>query len=391
MWTDSRHDVILATHYQVVGPASALDEYLRERTHEYLYIAHPLFDDDGLEAYYERWQDGVRVERRHFPALRGARRFVGDVVRTVRWVGRGRRYELFVAGDNLLALAGLYLRLRRRVRWVALYTIDFVPRRFANPLLNRAYHAVDRFAASHVDVLWNAAEGIGRARRMRDGGRTSAPDIVVPVGARVDRIRALADGGRARDIIYLGHLLEKQGVQLVIEAMPRILALLPDTRFLVIGDGPHLEPLRSLASQTGVAGAVEFLGASVDHQMIEERLSACSVGVAPYVPDPSNYSQFTDLPGKVKNYLACGLAVVMTGVPGQAAAVEAAGAGRVIPYDPAAAANAIIAYLTDEELRLRASRAATAMAAPFDWTHIFDVAFQQTGPLLAAGRSGQGR
>lgn len=391
MGTDARHGVILATHYWTVGPASALDEYLRHRANAYLFIAHPLFDE-GRDAYYQRWQDGVQTDSRKFPGIHGLARFFGDVVRTVRWIGRARHYELFVAGDNLLALAGLYLRLRGRVRWVVLYTIDFVPRRFSNPVLNWAYRAIDRFAVRHVDAIWNAAEGIAKGRRQRDGGMAMAPNLVVPVGARVAHARQRADESvRTRDVVYLGHLLEKQGVQIVIEAMPRILEVLPGTRFLVIGDGPHMEALRALAHRVGASHAIEFMGESLDHELIEQRLCACSVGVAPYVTEPSNYSQFTDLPGKVKNYLACGLATVMTDVPGHAADVEAAGAGRVVPYDATAQADAIIAYLTDDALLARTSKAATAMAAPFDWDHIFDAAFQETEPLLAAGRGGQGR
>src|SRR5207249_4408164 len=126
-----------------------------------------------------------------------------------------------IAGDNLLALAGIWLRRRRRVAAVILYSIDFVPRRFANPLLNRLDHAIDRYAVGHVDAVWNTSPGLEQARRARDGGRPTAPHLVVPVGASYRRIQryplAQIDAHR---IAFLGHLVERQGLQLVIEALP---------------------------------------------------------------------------------------------------------------------------------------------------------------------------
>lgn len=391
MSTDAHGDVILTTHYWSQGPASALDDYLSHRAVSYLYIAHSLFGD-GRPSVCRRWQDGVQVWSGSLPGVRGPRRFLSDLTRTLRWIGRARSHDLFIAGDNLLALAGLYLRRRGRVRSVVLFTIDFVPNRFSNPVLNRVYHAIDRFAVRHVDVIWNAAEGIAKGRRERDGAMRSAPDIVVPVGAWVRRIRE--HGGerpRAPHLAYLGHVLEKQGLQAVVEALPTILTAVPDARLLVIGDGPYLPAVRALAARLGVEGAIEFMGATDDHELIEERLSRCSVGVAPYVTDPDNYSQFTDLPGKIKNYLACGLAVVTTDVPAQAALIESAGAGRVVAYDPAAFAQAIVTYLSDPALLASARDAATAMADPFDWNAIFDRAFEQTAGLLDKARVPQRR
>lgn len=296
---------------------------------------------------------------------------------------------MFIAGDNLIALAGLWLRRRGFAKAVVLYTIDYVPKRFANPLANSAYHGIDRFAAGRADVVWNTASGIVEARAIRDWGHRLAPQLVVPIGAYTKRISAQTDDTNRRPTIaYLGHLLEKQGVQVVIEALPQVLRAAPDARFLIIGDGPHRGQLEALAQKLNVAEAVDFAGFSDDHEDIERRLLRCSIGVAPYVPEAANYSQFQDLPGKIVTYLACGLPVITTEVPRHGHVVEGAGAGKVVAYDKDEFASSIIDYLSHPDRLAAARESAIRLGQSYDWDEIFDRALAETirlTPALSAG------
>jgi glycosyltransferase involved in cell wall biosynthesis len=380
-------DVVLATHYWAVGPATALDEYLRPRAASYLFIAHPLYGRPAL-ARFRRFRAAAQVEAGERLPLRGPLRYPGDLWRTVRWARRGDAGRLFIAGDNLLALAGLWLRRRRRVKAVILYSIDYVPRRFANPLLNRLYHTIDRYAVDHVDVVWNTSSGLEQARFARDRAASRAPQLVVPVGASYRRIRRLPLAEiDAHRIAFLGHLVERQGLQLAIEALPIVRRAVPDATLLVIGDGPYAPELKRLAKDLGIEEAIDFAGYSDDHPAIEARLARCAVGLAPYAPDPDSLSRFQGLPGKIKNYLACGLAVVLTGVPMESRLVEDAGAGRVVAYQKEPLAGAIVDYLSDPERLRRARQAAATLAAAFDWDDLFDQAFARTLSLLLPPKS----
>lgn len=355
---------------------------MRKRAARYLFIGHPLYAGPA-DAYWRRYEAGTLVAQARARPWPGPLRFFGDLWRTLRWAGRGDD-RLFIAGDNLLALAGLWLRRRARVGSVVLYSVDYVPRRFANPLLNRIYHAIDRYAVRHVDVVWNTSAGLEQARRARDRSPSMVPELVVPVGANYRRIHRypLSEIDPHR-IAFVGHLVERQGIQVLIEALPAIRLAVPAATLLLIGDGPFAPALKALARQHGVENAVEFAGYSDDHPAIEERLARSAIGVAPYAPDPDSLSRFQGLPGKIKNYLACGLAVVLTDVPMEARSVEAAGAGRVVPYQADAMAAAIIDYLTDVDLLNRTREAAAKYGAAFDWDDLFDDAFTKTMPLLS--------
>src|SRR5260370_19427200 len=145
-------------------------------------------------------------------------------------------------------------------------------------------------------------------------------------------------------------------------------------KLLVVGDGPYRAALERQSAELGVADAVEFAGFIDDHHEIERRLAGSTLGLAPYVPDPESFSRFAD-PGKIKTYLACGLPVILTNVPPIAPLLEERGAGRIVPYEAGALADAIVEYLTDRERLEQARTAAIALGAEYAWDRVFAAAF----------------
>jgi phosphatidylinositol alpha-1,6-mannosyltransferase len=93
-------------------------------------------------------------------------------------------------------------------------------------------------------------------------GRTQLPDagpIVLSVGRLVDA--------------YKGH-------DMVIRALPLVLARFPRARYVIVGDGPLAGYLRRIAESVGVAGAVVFAGA-VDDDALDAWYRRCDVFVLP--------------------------------------------------------------------------------------------------------------
>src|SRR2546426_1933245 len=276
--------IAIATHYYATGPAFALEAYLQPRVRELLFIAHPLFRGGG-PSYFRRYRAAVLAETRSRAAGIGALRFFADLARTRRWVRQAGRHDLFIAGDPLLAIAGLWLRRTGWVRAVTLYAIDYTPRRFSNPMMNRSYHRIDRFVSRHVDLIWNLSPAIEAARRQRDGPARTAPQLVVPLGTEYRRIaRKPLSHAAPHRIAFVGHLLEKQGLQLAIAALPIVRRRARDISLLVIGDGPYRLTLERLAREAGVEDLVRFSGFVDDHAQIERELAVCALGLAPYVP-----------------------------------------------------------------------------------------------------------
>ena len=120
-------------------------------------------------------------------------------------------------------------------------------RRLLRPLLVRA-DALVAIARFEVD-LYSQALGIPRSRFH-----------LIPVGTDLklspDATTANGDGGAL--LASIGRLERYKGHQHVIAALPYVLESLPDARLVVVGTGPHEPALRTLATELGVGGRVEF-------------------------------------------------------------------------------------------------------------------------------------
>src|SRR5437879_7547497 len=173
----------------------------------------------------------------------------------------------------------------------------------------------------------------------------------------------------------MGSLRPNQGIELAISAFPRVKERFPDAELLIIGSGPMESDLRRLATQSNLKDVV-FAGQIPDHKDVEQRLSRCGIGLAPYEPTPSSYTPYTE-PAKVKVYLACGLPVIITNVPEIARNIEDRGAGIVIDYSVPSFVNAVAKLIDNDNAYRAARKAAVRFASEYSWRNVFDQAFEQ--------------
>jgi glycosyltransferase involved in cell wall biosynthesis len=245
----------------------------------------------------------------------------------------------------------LPLRFFGNIKKLIFYTIDYVPQRFPNPLLNWCYHAADRIACRYADRLWVLSPRMN-IQRKKNGIKPEhiAPTVLLPMGANIDRIKPLPLSKITRhQLVFVGHLLKKQGVQLVIEILPTLIKKIPDVRIVIVGQGEYENTLKKLADTLGVSAAIRFLGFVEKHTDVEKLLCKSAIGLALYVPTADNYTYFAD-PGKPKIYLGCGLPTVITAVPHIATVIHNAQAGFKIAYRKHDLEIALTTLLTDDAL-----------------------------------------
>ena len=361
------------------GPAQALRDYLVMRgAAQVTTIFHPLVSEDRAHEIATYEAGGLPIVRRYRLPSRPPFTYPLDLVVPPL----APRVDAWFGFNCLACVRGLWERRLGRVARVAYWCVDFVPDRFGNVPMTRVYDYLDALCCrrAHARVELSAVARDGRDQRHGFApGETRAPTVIVPMGAWLARVPTTpADGVARRRVVYMGHLVPRQGVDRLIEALG-ILARAGSTFSAdIIGRGPEESALRQAARSQGLADRVTFHGFVADHREVERLLAAASVAAAPYVVDATSFTRFAD-PGKLKAYLAAGLPIVMTSVPPNAAELSEEGGAEVVADSPPALAAALERALSDGENWKRRRAAALAKAREFDWPTLLDV------PLRALG------
>jgi glycosyltransferase involved in cell wall biosynthesis len=374
--------IIEAGHVtEVYGPVQALKNYLIAEKAEFVYITHPFSYSklDGTKA--EFFQGGAVVSARagHKRGNNQVLQWFGDMYFNIKFgLSLKKKAGLFIGIDNLNAMTGIFLKWMGKVEKTAYYIIDHTPRRFKNPVLNWFYESVDKFACEQSDYIWSLSERIADVKNKKYKIKPGR-NIVVPVGVELDRVDkfTVAEKTAKKTMVLMSMLDETKGVQLLIDSMKDISARAPGAQLLIIGTGPYEQNLKDQAKSLGLGESVKFLGL-MDHDALFKFIPHERVGLAPYMDDKNNYSYYAD-PTKPKEYLACGLPVVITGVPWIAAEVEKRPMGVVCRYEKESLVEACVRILNDDAFYGLCLKNAVEFAAGFDWNVIYTRAFEKMG------------
>lgn len=292
-------------------------------------------------------------------------------------------YGIFggAAGDHILALLD-------RVKLPAIVTLHTVlehpsadERRVMEGLLRRC---------ARVIVM---AER-GREILERVYGASSRTIVMIPHGVPD---RDFADpatlkprfGWQGRKVVLtFGLLAPNKGIEAMIEAMPSIVAAVPEAHYVVLGaTHPNLvahegeayrDRLKALAEARGVADHVEFIDAFVEHEELIDYLQAADVYATPY----TNPAQITS--GTLSYAIGVGKPVVSTPYV-HATEILADGHGVLVAFgDSEGFAREIIALLSDDTARDALARRAYARGRTMVWPRLAEAGMAEMNAAAAS-------
>lgn len=209
------------------------------------------------------------------------------------------------------------------------------------------------------------------------------PVSVIPFAAAVDLVETRAGPATAtsemasvpfqRDeiqLLFVGRLVERKGVEVLIRALPRILRARP-VRLTIVGEGSWEEKIRKTVAACEMESRVRFTGHISRHEL-RKLYAACDMFVLPAVVDSKGDTE--GLGVVLLEALRFARPVVASAVGGIPDIVEPAVSGWLVPPDdPQALAAAVLeAAANPEEARRIGLSGQCRMERYFSWERIVD-------------------
>lgn len=256
----------------------------------------------------------------------------------------------------------------------------------------RALLPLERRNARRADRVL-CTSGYSRARAIEAYGLDPGRVRVVPEGidasawAPVERA-ARARPGPRRDggvILNVARQYRRKSTELLIRALPRVRAARSRCELRVVGDGPELPRLRSLAARLGLGDAVRFCGALDGLPAVQTAYLEADVFCLPSRQEGFGIVFLEAMAARLPIVAARAGAVPEVAPEGEVSLL-------VDPDDADGFADAILRALSEAPLRARLADGAASRWRSFDWPEVarrfLDAALAQAPSRPSPGVSG---
>lgn len=280
----------------------------------------------------------------------------------------GRKFDLCFAEGQLFTLVSYFLKKMGWVKRVIYSSGDY----FTSV---KIYQTIDAFVSPRVDAIWNATAVMSQ-RRQADLA-LNRPQQVMPLGLELEMETISQRNFSRREIIHMGNLQERHGLNILAEVLPGVCQKYPDFHLHVVGSGPYRQEFEKRIQDQAVENFITFHGFISGKKELDEIFARVVLGLALYAPEKDTATSFTD-PGKIKDYLSYGLPILTTRVPQIATEIEELSAGWVIEYEAQALEQKLMEVLSDLNFLKQTSEKSLVLARRYLWNNILDSVFDQT-------------
>jgi len=169
---------------------------------------------------------------------------------------------------------------------------------------------------------------------------------VIPPGVETESFRYTPPLKKKHfEILTVGYLVKRKGIQYLIRALPYILREFKDFKLRIVGDGPYKEELMYLVKKLSLSPYVKFEG-KVRRNKLPEIYSHCDVYVQPSLSETFPYA--------IREAMSVGRPIVTTHVGFVDEHIKDGIHGYLVPpANSRALADAIIRLLSNEKLRYK--------------------------------------
>lgn len=334
----------------VYGPVNVIKDYLESKKRKYRLIKYPLTS--------------------RLPLI------IKSFLETLNTVLKGILYkpDVFIGIDPLNALAGIILKKLGFTRKTVFYCVDYTPTRFRNKFLNLCYLNIDEFCAKYSDEVWNVSSRIVELRKKQ--GVKSERIKYLPNSPNFNSCpRSPANRVDRNKIAMVTGLAHGQIFPILLKSFQKVSRKYPSLKLILFGTGEYEDKLRSRIKAMGFAQNVIFCGQLENRDLLRE-ISKCGLGLALYSYSPEFSWVFYGDSKKAREYLACGLPVIINDVVATSDDVKKYKAGILVELNVESISSAIELMMSDAKFWLECKQNAILLARALDFERLLSLLLQ---------------
>ncbi len=332
-----KKNIIISSHTlfdkkgnDIYGTGSSITDYLSDQKINHLYIKHPIYG--GMPTQVDSyWEDKkITYKNKSSNSTNLPLKSLQELLITLRIISkRQKKFDIFIGIDPLNAFFGWIAKKAGLVKRLVFYTADYTPTRFDNKILNWTYHAIDRFVIKKADEVWNVSTRITDLRKKQ--GISDNKNYFVPNSPAFHKIKRLNVGKiNKHEMVFVTTSAKSTDFSVIFQAIKLLYKKYPDIKLRVIGLDDWERQFEKELTQLGVKNQINFSG-RIPHEELLKTFCRAAVGLALYT-NKFSWTYYSDSM-KARDYLACGLPVIMTDISSTADDIKNSQAGYIIKLE----------------------------------------------------------
>lgn len=231
--------------------------------------------------------------------------------------------KIYIGVDPINSLSGVWLKILRKIDKNIYFTADYADVRFKNKLLNLFYHCMDKLCLKFADESWCVSSRIVQKRINQ--GVPKAKIKLIPNSP--DGLPKIQKKITSHDLIIVANLTSAIDLMPLFKAIDCLKKDYPRIKLNVVGSGPVAEKLEHKIVEMGLTENIKFLGLKPHNEALD-LISKSYLGFALYTKE-NDWNTYGDSM-KAREYVACGVPVIINDVPSTADDIAKYQAGIVL-------------------------------------------------------------
>ncbi|OGM18349.1 hypothetical protein A2686_03275 [Candidatus Woesebacteria bacterium RIFCSPHIGHO2_01_FULL_38_10] len=298
---------------EIVGPGQHLRDFLVAIPDTYIKVVfHPMLGTKLEETVVEQYSNMKKSKTVKNYKKKGetvVRLFRNALITIYEIATTCGKVDNYIGLDNFDTFPAIFFK-GWKIKRVIYYGSDYADERFKNSIMNIVYRMVELVALRISDLVISNTK---RAEERRISlGLNKRKSLVIPNGVDLGLIPRL----KKRiifDFVYLGTLSETHGVIELLHVFSKIAKSFRRVKLAFLGTGSKEEKIRTFVKENNLENRVYLLGRLEHDKALRFLVKNGGVGIASY-NESEGWTKYAS-PLKVKEYLACGMPVIISSVP----------------------------------------------------------------------------